>query len=172
MTKQEAIDLIREGWTDKGGSWADLGAGTGVFTLALSELLESGTIYAVDKNPHVLWSLPGSESVKIRVEEADFTRKMDLPVFDGILMANALHYAKDPVAVLQNVLQHLKPQGTFILIEYETQRAISPWVPYPIPFHKFVEIAKKVNLSKPSEIGRIPSSYGYDHIYAAKAKKN
>ena len=41
-----------------------LGASTGMFTLALRQLLESGTIYAVDKNPHVLWSLAGGSPVE------------------------------------------------------------------------------------------------------------
>lgn len=167
MNKIEAINLIQLGIQEKEGIWADLGAGTGVFTLALLDILEKGIVYAVDKNPHVLWSLKGSELVELKVEEANFEKDMPLPVLDGIIMANALHYSSDPLKTLSNIMRYLKPGGTFILIEYEVERAISRWVPYPINFQKFKELAPKVNLSPPVELGRVPSKYGYDYIYAA-----
>ena len=117
MTTQTAIDLIKGGINDTNGTWADIGAGTGMFTIALHEILSSGTIYAVDKNPHVLWSLKGTDKVQIIVEEADFTHPMDLPQLDGIVMANALHYAEDPIPVITNIVEWLKPGGVLIKLE-------------------------------------------------------
>jgi hypothetical protein len=40
MTLQEAIDLIRPGVQPVSGIWADIGAGTGMFTQALAESLK------------------------------------------------------------------------------------------------------------------------------------
>ncbi|MEO1261658.1 MAG: class I SAM-dependent methyltransferase [Bacteroidota bacterium] len=171
MRQQEAISLIEKGIKTTSGTWADIGAGTGVFTLALREMLTTGTIYAVDKSPHALWRLPLKGDVPIAVVEGDFNRPLDLPMLDGILMANALHYASDPVAVLKNLLSYLKPAGTFVLIEYETHRPLQPWIPYPVPFADFEKHAHAAGLSEPLEIGRAVSRYGHEHIYAAGCAK-
>ena len=51
MDHTDHVTLLRGGVSAPGGVWADLGSGTGAFTLALSDLLGlSGTIYSVDKD--------------------------------------------------------------------------------------------------------------------------
>ena len=174
MSPSQCHSLLAPAITSKSASWADIGAGTGTFTLVLRELLTAGTIYAVDKNPHMLWKLPLDGPVPIRVVEGDFNRALDIPPVDGILMANTLHYAEDPVAVLQNVLQYLKPDGAFVLIEYETDTPLHPWIPYPIPFDRFGEIAHSCGLTPPVELARVPTQYGHQHIYSSMTmrKKN
>ena len=169
MTEAEAVALIKSGIPSPSGTWADLGAGTGMFTLALRSLLESGTIYAVDKNPHVLWSIAGGGPIEIVVHEADFTRPLELPPLDGIVMANALHYAPDPVATLKHILTCLRPGAPFLLVEYETEQAQPPWIPYPLPFRRFAEIAREAGLSEPEELERVSSDYGHRYIYSAVA---
>lgn len=172
METSTAISLLGNIDNTASQTWADIGAGTGVFTVALQSVLASGsTVWAVDKNPHVLWNLPELNGVKIRVEEGNFERDMALTTFDGIVMANALHYAVDPVPVLENVLQHLQPGGTFILIEYDSDRANPPWVPYPISWKRFQELAPKVGLQAPERIHQVSSQYGYEYIYSARASK-
>ena len=118
MEIQVAAQLIEAGVKEEEAVWADLGAGTGTFTQALQQLLSKGKVYAVDKSPHALWRLPNKGSVPMEIVDADFTRALDLPPLDGILMANALHYVADPAQVLPPLLQLLKPSGTFILVEY------------------------------------------------------
>lgn len=167
MTPSDALTLLRPAVSSPSGTWADLGAGTGMFTLALQQLLGSGTIYAVDKNPHVLWSIAGGGPAAIVVHEADFTRPLELPLLDGIVMANALHYAPDPVSALVNILACLRPGAPFILVEYETEQARPPWIPYPLPFRRFVEVALEAGLSQPEELERVASDYGHRHIYSA-----
>ncbi len=171
MTSSDALTLLRPAISSPTGAWADLGAGTGMFTLALRQLLESGTIYAVDKNPHVLWSIAGGSPVEVIVHEADFTRPLELPPLDGIVMANALHYAPDPVATLKNILTCLRPGAPFLLVEYETEQARPPWIPYPLPFRRFVEVALEAGLSEPEELARVASDYGRRYIYSALARK-
>ena len=171
MTPSDALTLLRPGIPSSSGIWADLGAGTGMFTLALRQLLKSGTIYAVDKNPHVLWSIAAAGPVEVIVHEADFTRPLELPLLDGIVMANALHYAADPVATLKNILTCLRKGAPFLLVEYETEQARPPWIPHPLPFRRFVEMAEKVGLSEPEELARVPSDYGRQYIYSALARK-
>lgn len=171
MDHQAAINFLRPAIPDEAGIWADIGAGTGTFTLALDQLLPSGsTIYAADKNPHLLYRLQLQRN-RLIVEELDFNRPYVLPQLDGILLANTLHYAEEPLPVLNRLLQFLKPGGHLVFIEYQTQQALKPWIPYPIPFEKFEALAAATALSQPEELTRIPSTYGHDWIYLAHAIK-
>ena len=181
MDLREAVRLIRSGVDAESVVWADIGAGTGMFTQALAQLLNrssgenresgQGRIYAVDKSPHALWDIRAEGGIEIVVVEADFNGPLELPPLDGIVMANALHYAEDQLAVLKNVLECLKADGTLILVEYETEKARPPWVPHPVPFNMFESLCAQSGLSKPEIIGSAPSRYGYERIYAAVSKK-
>jgi hypothetical protein len=71
--------------------------------------------------------------------------------------------------VLENVLKPLKPGGTFILIEYDTEIANPPWVPNPVSFRMFEMLCGPSGLSAPKVIGSVQSQYGYERIYAAVA---
>lgn len=172
MEISQAIQLIQGGIDKKQETWADIGAGTGIFSLALGALLAPGSIiYAVDKSPHALYKLPKQDNFTLIIEEGDFNQSLPLPALDGIIMANTLHYAENPINVLKNVLQYLKPGGIFLLIEYQTFKPLHPWIPFPLPLEKFEAIAEVCGLSIPENIGTTTSLYGHEHIYATKCKK-
>ena len=183
MTIEEAVELISDAVFPRTGTWADIGAGTGLFTRALIEILENGKVIAVDKSPHSLYAsefLSGLQSqihqpnsqisnpkLQIEIVEADFHKELHLPPLDGILMANSLHYASDHILVLRNVLATLKPGGTFILIEYDTDKPNRPWVPNPISFKKFKELCEGVGLREPMLMGRKKSIYQDGEMYVS-----
>lgn len=174
MTHQEAKAFIEDGIIRGPYTWADLGAGSGTFTRALSELLgPEGTVYAVDERP-VVDELekrnPPEKRAKIISLQADFTNPLDLPPLDGILMANALHYVADPIPLLERLVSHLRPGGTFLLIEYDREWG-NPWVPYPISRRKFKKLAEEVGLEAPEEIYQRPSRYGNGELYGVKSQK-
>ncbi|MEP6796121.1 MAG: class I SAM-dependent methyltransferase, partial [Saprospiraceae bacterium] len=118
-------------------------------------------------------SAKNNEKTKILLEivEADFNIPMVLPSLDGILMANALHYANDHLYVLNNVLTSLNPGGTFILIEYDTENPNPPWVPNPVSLHKFRELCRQTGLKDPIEIGRRQSIYQDGELYVVTTFK-
>jgi ubiquinone/menaquinone biosynthesis C-methylase UbiE len=166
LTLQEAIAFIRPAITDTDGVWADIGAGTGTFTEALFQLLESGKVIATDKSPHSLYYLKPPGHIEFAIIDADFTKPMHLPEVDGILMANALHYANDHEAVLENVLRHLKPGGTLLLIEYDTDVANPPWVPFPLPLQQAKSLFEKIGLTRTTVINTKASIYRDGIMYA------
>ncbi len=172
MTHKEAVQFLQKGIHHEAGTWLDLGAGSGTFTLALSELLPSGsTIYAIDKDKSVLnISIPNTSNKIISVQ-ADFDNLPEFPVLDGILMANALHYVKDPISFLQKLLRNLRLDGSFLLIEYDIAES-SPWVPFPIPFQKWQSISSAVGLSNPELFNKRNSLYRRGTIYAALSHFN
>jgi ubiquinone/menaquinone biosynthesis C-methylase UbiE len=159
------IALIRDGVPVPGGTWADLGAGTGNFTWALRELLgPQGTIYAVDRDARAIRRQREALALAptgaaIHLLQADFTHPLDLPALDGVLMVNALHFVRDQAAVLALVVARLRPGGRLVLVEYDVGAAV-PWVPFPVPFERFPSLALGAGLSAPILIGtrRSPSS--------------
>ena len=170
VTLPEAIDLIRPAVIPTSGTWADIGAGTGVFTEALLEILDEGKVIALDKSPHVLYKSKfenRNSKIDLEIIEADFHLPLELPPLDGIIMANSLHYASDHKTVLKNVLTSLKKGGTFILIEYETNTPVNPWVPNPVPFRIFIELCKNLDLLIPKIIATRKSVYNDGDMYVA-----
>ena len=158
MTHRQRVELIRSGVT--GQVWADLGAGSGAFTLALLELLgEQGQIYAVDKDVRGLPKHP-----QLLTLRGDFTKALVLPPLDGLLMANSLHYIGDKTLLLQQLKTYLKPDGRFLIVEYENRRP-NPWVPYPISFAELQKVAAAAGLAA-QRVGASPSDFG-GQIYAA-----
>lgn len=171
MNVEEAISFIQKAVTPPSGNWADIGAGTGIFSEALLHLLIEGTVIAVDKSPHALYKIKSPSSIHFEIIEADFNLPFSLPPLDGILMANALHYAPSHENTLHHVLSNLKAGGTFILIEYNTTRPNHPWVPYPINQDLFFKLCRTCGLETPEIIATRKSIYQDGDIYLAKTSK-
>lgn len=171
------IALIRGGVPASSSVWADLGAGTGNFTWALRELLgPSGAIHAVDRDGKAIRRqrelLEHADlGTKVMLIQADFTRPLDLPPLDGVLMANALHFIRDQASVLNLIVGYLRPGGRVLLVEYEVGASIA-WVPFPVPFERFQSLAAGAGLSDAARIGtRVSPSSGVI-MYAAVAVKS
>lgn len=158
----------------EGEVWADLGAGTGVFTRALAALVgPAGRVVAVDRDSRALGAIgeraaTGSAGA-IELVRGDVTRPLALPPLDGVVMANVLHFVPDADSVLSRVAALLEPGGRLVLIEYEGRRP-SRWVPYPVDSARFVELAAGAGFTPPRVVARRPSLFGGD-IYAAVAER-
>ena len=174
MELEEMINLIRLGVDQDGGVWADLGAGTGNFTRALTALLgPAATVYAVDRSPSALVGLraavaPAATLIPV---VGDFTRPLDLPMLDGILMANALHFVHDQRPVLRHLVRYLRPGGRFLVVEYAVRDALR-WVPYPVSFEHFQVLAAGAELAPPILVGRRRSPSTGIEMYAAVAMRS
>ncbi|MEO0898435.1 MAG: class I SAM-dependent methyltransferase [Bacteroidota bacterium] len=172
MELSTAIQLIEEGVQTKGGNWADLGAGTGLFTKALLEILpHESQVHALDKIPRYLYDLWREHKKRLIVHDGDFTAPMELPPLDGILMANSLHYMLDKKSILPHLLSYLKEGGSFILVEYDTDRKNPPWVPYPISMDSWQKLSEEVGLIHTKKIASVPSQYSFRSIYSAHSLK-
>lgn len=160
---RKARQLLQPAVAGLGGTWADLGCGDGVFTLLLDEFLQPGSeLYAIDKNKQALRQLErklktGSNS-SIHLVPADFTQTFSLPSLDGLLMANSLHFVVDKISVLARLIEHLKPGGCVVVIEYNTNR-VNYAVPYPLDETDFLKLAAQLGLIEAEIVAKVPSSF-------------
>lgn len=162
---------------EPGGSWADLGAGTGAFTLALAELLgPGGRIVAVDRDRGALARNARAVAerfpdVEIRTLIADFSSPLELPVLDGLVAANSLHYVprQRQVEVIRALATHLRPGGRFVVVEYDADGG-NPWVPYPFSQASWERLAAAAGLTETQRLGRVPSRF-LGAIYSAAARR-
>ena len=173
MTHEDALSLIEPGVRTPGGTWADLGAGAGVFAQALSELLgPAGSVIAVDRNSRALAYIGASPAsgAAIRTYHADFTEPLELIDLDGILLANSLHFVMRQERTLRQLVRYLKPQGQVLVVEYDNEHR-SPWNPFPLPFTRLQQLAVAVGLRDVQELSRRPSLFGGRELYMAVALK-
>lgn len=177
MNHTDHVNLLKPANLNPGGTWADFGAGSGAFTLALRELVGSdATIYAVDKDHARLNELIGEyrsrfgDSNNLHILAVDFSRTFDLPLLDGIVMANSLHYFKDKEKVLRHARNFLKPNGILLLVEYNVDSG-NLWVPHPLSFETFRALAPCTGFSEPRLLARHPSSF-LKEFYSASSRNN
>lgn len=149
-----------------GGVWADLGAGSGAFTLALADLLgPAAQIFAVDRERGALRSLDAAvrksfPMMRCEILAADFTHPLKLPALDGIVMANALHFITDAqkAPLLRRLKGHLRPGGQFLLVEYNTGRG-NRWVPHPLTYLTWEKLTAQCGYTKTEHLFSRPSSF-------------
>lgn len=171
MNHSDHMTLLTRGILQSGGIWADLGAGSGAFTLALAQLLgQQSTIYVVDKNGSDLRRLKHAmkqqfSHTNLHLLQSDFTDGLDLPPLDGIVMANSLHFLASKDEFLQKMRGWLKENGRFLLVEYNVDRG-NRWVPYPVSYPTWAEMAKTHGFQHTELIATRPSRF-LGEIYAA-----
>jgi ubiquinone/menaquinone biosynthesis C-methylase UbiE len=170
------VRLIRAA-IEPGGTWADIGAGDGAFTLALADLLgPAGRIVAVDRDARALRANETAVRSRFPAVEytamiADLTGPLDLPVLDGLVAANSLHYVPRDrqVAAIAGLAEHLHPGGRFVVVEYDADRG-NPWVPHPFAFPSWERLAVAAGLTDTRRIGRVPSRF-LGAIYSAESRR-
>ena len=171
MELKDAIQLITNQEFSPTGklNWADLGCGTGTFTLALASLLEpESVILAVDKDQSALSKIPTAfNHVSINKQKADFvTDELQAKKLDGILMANSLHFIKDKITFLHKIKSYLALNACFLVIEYDSNTA-NQWVPYPLTFEALNKLFSEAGFKRIHKLNTRPSIYGNRNMYAA-----
>lgn len=176
LNHTDHVNLLKPAQLPAGGVWADLGAGSGAFTLALRELIgPAASIYAVDKDGGSLKHLERAfarrfgESTSLHLVQADLSGPLDLPELDGALMANSLHFFRDREKMLERVRTLLRPKGTLLLVEYNVDQG-NPWVPFPLSFATFKRMAAGSGFEAPRLLATRPSGF-LGEFYSAAASR-
>jgi predicted methyltransferase len=113
---------------------ADVGAGTGLFTLAFADAVgPTGTVYAVDLIPAFLTHIrakvekAGHTHVKL-VQATDHSAELPPRSVDIIFMSDAYHHLEFPQHVLATLRQALRPGGSLWLIDFQREPGSPAWL--------------------------------------------
>lgn len=166
-----AVNLIKNGVPQSGDpqTWYDLGAGSGLFTMALASLLPTESkIYAIDtKSSSFDGTWRSYQQVDILSQQADFTTMPVTPAsVDGILMANSLHFVDDKKAFLISIMKALTPKGRLLIVEYDTL-AENPWVPYPVSLESLNLLLAEMGMAEAVQIGATAPKFQHGGFYSA-----
>ena len=111
---------------------ADVGAGSGYYTVRLAERVgPAGRVFATDIQPEML-ALLRTRVSRARLDNvetvlsADVDPRLPEGLFDLVLMVDVYHELARPQEVLRKLRASLKPDGRLVLIEYRKESA---WVP-------------------------------------------
>ncbi|MEX1362748.1 MAG: methyltransferase domain-containing protein [Nannocystaceae bacterium] len=103
---------------------ADVGAGTGMLTLALANAVgPEGTVHAVDVQPYFLDHV-GQKARKAGLSNVELVRatqeSVGLPPasIDLAIMVDAYHHVEKPAAYLASLRAALRPEGRLVIIDY------------------------------------------------------
>jgi ubiquinone/menaquinone biosynthesis C-methylase UbiE len=174
MAVSNEYDLIWPGIPHPGGRWADLGSGAGAFTLALRAALgPQGEIYSLDRDGKALGRqrrafASAYPNAKVQFLQGDFTKPMNLPSLDGIVLANALHYVpfQEQEEVLRHLTGYLRLDGGRLIIVEPEARSGGFRVRYPVDFDSFKYLAAAAGLREIRRLAAVPWRLGRE-IYSA-----
>lgn len=128
-----------------GTTVADIGAGSGYFTVRLAERVgPSGRVYANDLQPEMLKML-GARLAREAVANVTMVHgaiddpKLPALSIDLALMVDVYHELSEPQAMLRAIRAALKPGGRLVLLEYRKE---DPTIPIRLEHKMTVEEAR------------------------------
>jgi SAM-dependent methyltransferase len=174
---RDAIEMLADSSVGALGptTWADLGCGTGTFTVALADLLALGSvIHAMDSDAAALLKIPPAhKSVRLTTHQGDFLNQQIWPFadVDGILMANSLHYVPDQATFIRACASRMKSLRHFLIVEYDTGVA-NRWVPYPVTQTNLTTLFNGAGFGTIKLLRSRPSLYRRARLYAALVRRS
>lgn len=109
---------------------ADIGAGTGYFTVRLAHMLPRGRVYAVDAEPDMVAHVQrraqqaGLSNVRV-VQASGADARLPEPV-DLILLVDVYHHVEDRVRYFSRLRESLKQGGRLAVIDFRMDAPIGP----------------------------------------------
>ncbi len=127
--------IVREAQIKPGMRIADIGAGTGLYSIAFAQQTgEKGLVYAVDISPDFVRNIErraknqGLKNIKGIINNQ---KEIGLPQnsIDLAFICDTYHHFEYPLTTLQSVYQALTSGGKLIIIDFKRDPHIStPWV--------------------------------------------
>lgn len=117
--------LVRELYLKPGDRVADIGCGTGAYTIALArEVGDIGKVYAVDVHREALHTLAGTlerqKLLNVDTVWADVERSVPIEKYslDAVVVSNVLFQLDHIASALTTISTLLKPEGQMLVVEW------------------------------------------------------
>jgi precorrin-6B methylase 2 len=134
--REERPDIVVSGMQLKPGDVvADIGAGTGYFSIRIAKAVPQGRVLAVDIQPEMVALLKANmDRQGVANIDSILSTNSDprLPVgaVDKVLMVDAYHEFDQPREMLEGIVRGLKPDGEVIFVEYRGEDESVPILPH------------------------------------------
>ena len=158
----------------KGSSVADVGAGSGYWTVKLSERVgPTGKVFANDLQPQMLdilrsrLSATGISNVTL-VQGTVNDPKLPPASVDLELMVDVYHELSQPQAMLRGLRDALKPGGRLVLLEYRKE---DPSIPIKFEHKMSVAEAKLEVEHEGFTLAEVDESLPWQHILIFKKRE-
>lgn len=143
--------LVKELYLKAGDRAADIGCGTGVYTIALAEELgEVGQVYAVDVHRDILHTLADTlekrKIMNVEILWADIEKGIPIDAYslDAVVISNVLFQLEDIDKMLSHVAKILKPEGQLLVVEWSASHGgIGPHKDHVVEESRAEELVKK-----------------------------
>jgi SAM-dependent methyltransferase len=134
---ERVIDIMQLAPTD---AVADIGAGTGYFSLRIARRIPAGKVIGEDIQPEMIALMRAAIAEKGASNVEPLLGATDDPhlppgAVDKVLLVDAYHEFDQPLEMMRGILRGLKPDGEVIFVEY---RGEDPSVPIK-SLHKMTE---------------------------------
>jgi SAM-dependent methyltransferase len=142
---------------------ADLGAGTGYFTVRLARALPRGHVYAVDVEPDMVRyvaerarreGLANVTAVQAAPDEPRLPRPVDL-----VLIVNTYHHISDRSAYFERLQRSLRPGGRVAIVDFLPDAPVGPPRATRIPAATVKEEMGRAGYGLAAEHGFLPYQY-------------
>jgi ubiquinone/menaquinone biosynthesis C-methylase UbiE len=126
-------EIVRATGARPGTAVADVGAGTGLFTMLFAQAVgPAGKVYAVDIAPKFLEHLrrraAGAKNVEV-VQGSERVVNLPPASVDLVYVCDTYHHFEHPRETLASIRRALRPAGTLVVVDYRREPGKSPaWV--------------------------------------------
>ncbi len=122
--REERTDLLLDYLVSlQGSAYADIGAGSGYFSIPLARRLESARVLAVDIQPEMLRRIArradetGLDNIQLIQGSVD-DPKLPAGEVDVVYLVDAYHEFSHPREMMQGIVAGLREGGRVVLVEY------------------------------------------------------
>jgi len=145
--------LVKELYLKPGDRVADLGCGTGAYTIALAnEVGEMGQVYAIDVHREALHTLVGTLEKRgisnVDTVWADIEKGVPVDAYslDAVVLSNVLFQLEDIDKALAHVSKILKPEGQLLVVDWtQSHGGIGPHPSHVVNEERAESLVQKHN---------------------------
>ncbi|HVT42899.1 MAG TPA: methyltransferase domain-containing protein [Thermoanaerobaculia bacterium] len=142
-------DVVEKLELTPGMTVADIGAGTGYFSIPIARKIEPGRVHAVDLQGQMLETLREKLSTDaitnvVVTEGSASATNLDAELCDLVFLANVWHELNDHAAVLDEARRILRSEGRLVILDW--RKSIDP-PPGPPTEHR-VSMTETVDMLK------------------------
>ena len=126
------MEIVAASGAKPGMTVADIGAGTGLFTMLFSDAVKpGGSVYAVDISPaFVEYIQETAKKRRVRNVTAILSDGTDTQLPEASLdlayLSDVYHHFERPAETLASIRRALKPGGRMVVVDYERIAGVTP----------------------------------------------